>query len=105
MGDAPTGVEEELVREATGSPEALRADVVKLGHHGSTTSTSAAFLDAVRPRAVLISVGRHNRFGHPAPSVLRRLARRGVRVYRTDEQGAIGIFADAQGSWRVATTR
>ncbi len=105
MGDAPTGVEEALLRERSEAGGSLRADVLKLGHHGSTTSTSPAFLDAVSPRVAVISVGRHNRFGHPAPSVLRRLARRGIRVYRTDEQGALGIVAEARGGWKIETAR
>jgi competence protein ComEC len=67
----------------------LRADVLKVGHHGSATATSAAWLARVRPRCALISCGRDNRFGHPAPSTLARLEAAGVRAYRTDDGGML----------------
>ena len=101
MGDAPTTTEDGLVADEAG---ALPADVIKLGHHGSTTSSGPAFLDAVHPRVALISVGRHNRFGHPAPAVLRALGRRGIRVYRTDLQGTLEVVA-GPGGWSVETAR
>jgi competence protein ComEC len=81
--------------EATGERRLLmsgadvRADLLKVPHHGSGTSTTAAFLQAVAPRAAVISAGRWNRFGFPARGALARLAERGVRVYRTDRDGAI----------------
>jgi competence protein ComEC len=67
--------------------EWLNADVLKVGHHGSRTSSSPAFLDAVRPRLALISVGRGNSYGHPSPSVLDEFATRDVPVLRTDRVG------------------
>ncbi len=67
----------------------LAADVLKVGHHGSAYSSTPAFLAAVHPREALISVGRHNLFGHPAPTALRTLHTAGARVYRTDRCGAI----------------
>ena len=78
----------------------LRSQLLKAGHHGSTTSTSAAFLGAVRPELVVISAGRRNRYGHPHADVLRRLAERGVRVARTDREGTVSVLADAAGEWR-----
>ena len=69
----------------------IRADVLKIGHHGSKYSTSAAFLDAVAPRAALISVGARNRYGHPTPETLERLASADVQVFRTDQDGAIRV--------------
>ena len=68
-------------------------ELLKIGHHGSAGSTSAALLDAVRPRVAVISVGR-NRFGHPTPAVLRRLGDRGATVYRTDQGGTVTIRTD-----------
>lgn len=67
----------------------LTADILKVGHHGSAYSSTPAFLAAVHPRDALISVGRHNLFGHPAPATLRALHDAGTRVYRTDRCGAI----------------
>jgi competence protein ComEC len=86
-GDAGWPAESLLVRILR------RVDLLKVGHHGSAGSTSAAFLSAVRPTAAVISVGR-NRFGHPTPAVLHRLADYGIRVYRTDRDGTVTIRTD-----------
>lgn len=67
----------------------LRADVLALGHHGSNTSTSPAWLAAVRPREVVASVGYRNRYRHPAPPVLARLRAAGVPGWRSDLAGAV----------------
>jgi len=69
----------------------LRADVLKVAHHGSRSSTSPGFLDNVAPRIAAISCGRHNPFGHPHESVLETLGARGVRVWRTDRDGSIEV--------------
>jgi competence protein ComEC len=79
-GDAGAAAEEELVRSGALSP----VDVLKVGHHGSRGSTTPAFLAAVCPRLAILSCGRENRFGHPAPETLAVLASRAVPVYRTD---------------------
>ena len=102
LGDAPAAVENAL---AMSRGRSLRADVVKVGHHGSRTSTSEALLDAAAPQWALISVGRRNRFGHPAPDVLDRLERRGVRVLRTDLDGSVTIRVHRGGSVEVVTAR
>jgi len=65
------------------------ADLLKVAHHGSRSSTTAAFLDAIRPRAAVISCGRNNLFGHPHPSVLAALGQRHIPVYRTDRNGCV----------------
>jgi competence protein ComEC len=91
-GDAPTEVEDSLIARLG---PALEAPVLKAGHHGSSTSTSEAFLRAVRPRLVVISVGRRNRYGHPAPEVMARLRRDGIDVARTDREGTVSIRVDA----------
>ena len=69
----------------------FRADVLKVGHHGSRSSTSARFLEAVSPRIAVISCGRHNLFGHPHPSVLEALGEHRVRTWRTDLNGSIDV--------------
>jgi len=69
----------------------LRADVLKIAHHGSKTSTSRAFLDLVRPRVAIISCGRRNLFGHPHPTVLQTLEDARVRTWRTDRDGTIDV--------------
>jgi competence protein ComEC len=69
----------------------LAADVLKVGHHGSAYSSTPAFLAAVHAHDALISVGRHNLFGHPAPATLHALHDAGASVYRTDRCGAIVV--------------
>ena len=69
----------------------LHADVLKVGHHGSSYSSSPEFLAAVHPKYAIISVGRHNMFGHPAPSTVETLHRYGAMLYRTDADGAVRI--------------
>nr|WP_275582689.1 DNA internalization-related competence protein ComEC/Rec2 [Shouchella xiaoxiensis] len=70
----------------------LQADVLKVGHHGSVTSTNEAFLGQVQPKMALISAGVNNRFGHPHPDVIARLEEQGVLVLRTDQHGAVEII-------------
>ncbi len=86
-GDAESPVERALL----GWGKLLQSDVLQVGHHGSRTSTTGEFLRAVAPRIALISAGRFNRFGHPAPQVVQRLKQFSVQVYRTDRRGAIWL--------------
>jgi competence protein ComEC len=72
----------------------LRADVLKVGHHGSRTSSSVPFLDAVSPSIAVISAGQGNRYGHPHAEAFSRL--RGVRVYRTDRDGNVEVRTDGE---------
>jgi len=98
-GDAPAWVEERLAaRYGAG----LRADVLKAGHHGSRTSSSGAFLDAVEPELVVVSAGVRNDYGHPHAEVLRRVAARGMDLARTDEDGTVRVRVEPGGAeWRV----
>jgi len=89
-GDAEAASE----RTMMASGRELGSDVLKIGHHGSQTSTTEGFLDAVAPMAAVIQVGRGNRFGHPHPDVMARLMARGIMVYRTDEMGTIIMATD-----------
>lgn len=75
-------------------PDGIRADVLKVGHHGSNSSTGEAFLEAVRPSMAVISVGRDNPYGHPAFAVLNRLEAHGITVLRTDQRGNIHFRCD-----------
>jgi competence protein ComEC len=74
------------------SVEPLKVDVLKIGHHGSKSSTSEEFVDSLQPKAALISVGENNRFGHPHQEVLERLKKRRIKIFRTDENGAISFY-------------
>jgi competence protein ComEC len=90
MGDAGTETEARLLA----SGDDMRADVLKVGHHGSSYGTTPAFVRAVEPRYAIVSVGRHNLFGHPALQTLETLGRAGAAVYRTDEDGAVTLRTD-----------
>jgi competence protein ComEC len=92
-GDAETPEELWLLAHAARD---LHADVLKVGHHGSSTSSSAAFLDAVNPRVALVSVGAGNSYGHPSGAVMRDLIDRGVTVLRTDQLGSIIVRTDGR---------
>lgn len=91
-GDAEKSEEKSII-DAVGSA-ALKADVLKVGHHGSSTSSSAAFLDAVSPLAAVISCGADNDYGHPHAETVDELQKRGVTMLRTDECGSIRICSD-----------
>jgi competence protein ComEC len=77
----------------------LAADVLKVGHHGSRTSTTASFLDAVGPSIAMISAGFQNSFGHPHRDVIGRLAERRTAVLRTDLDGLVTVRTDGKRLW------
>jgi competence protein ComEC len=98
-GDAETEEQDELLQHL--GSEALRADVLKVAHHGSSYQ-SPAFVDAIDPAVALVSVGRDNDYGHPNASLLARLARGGARVLRTDQSGDLAAVATGHGLAVVA---
>ena len=91
-GDVGAATERELLEAGLD----LGSAVLKAGHHGSASSTSAAFLAAVQPKAVLVSVGEGNTYGFPSPEVLERCRGAGAGVFRTDIDGAVEISADGR---------
>lgn len=93
MGDAEREEEEWLLANA---PERLTAEVLKVGHHGSATSSTPAFLDAVHPKIALVSVGSRNLYGHPSAEVMRTLTERGAQVVRTDRVGTAVVETDGR---------
>lgn len=97
-GDAEAGAESELVQE--GWP--LDAVILKAGHHGANTSSSAPFLQSVSPQVVIISAGRDNSYGHPHPAMLARVAAIGAMVLRTDESGTLELVSDGRQMWWTA---
>jgi len=94
-GDLESPMERLLL--ADGRP--LHADVLKVGHHGSKTSTSPDFLDAVSPSIAVISAGFENSFGHPHPTVLARLTERHIAILRTDQDGLVTVRSDGHKLW------
>ncbi|WP_440590014.1 DEAD/DEAH box helicase family protein [Neobacillus kokaensis] len=99
-GDAEVRSEKDMIN----SKQALKADVLKLGHHGAKTSTSAAFLKAVKPTYAVVSVGKGNRYGHPTSTVLNRLKAQKIKTYRTDQSGHI-IFTTNGSKISVKTVK
>ena len=91
VGDAERAEEDWLLDRHR---DELHADVLKVGHHGSSTSTSDAFLAAVHPDVAIISVGAGNKYGHPSVDVLRALSQFGAQVVRTDESGTVIVRTD-----------
>lgn len=87
-GDIEAQVEKELVARRTD----IDSDLLKVPHHGSKTSSTQNFLEAVSPESAFIQVGADNRYGHPHPSITQRLEKMGVKYYRTDTDGRIELF-------------
>ena len=83
-GDLPSEGEAKILNDAE-----IKSAVLKVGHHGSKYSTSPEFLEAVSPQTAIISVGKNNRYGHPAPEIIDRLKMKGINILRTDELGDI----------------
>ena len=84
--------EKELVEAGTD----LKADVLKVGHHGSYTSSSYVFLREVMPEFAVISCGRNNEYGHPHAEPMSRLRDAGITIYRTDQMGTIIATSDGE---------
>lgn len=100
-GDATTLSEDEMLKKGYD----LSADVLKVGHHGSYTSTSDAFLKAVSPEYAVISCGKDNRYGHPHDITMKKLKKAGVKIFRTDTQGTVVARADGEKiTWSVKNT-
>lgn len=99
-GDAELGSEADIVK--LWSAEALKCDILKVGHHGSTSSTTQEFLDAVDPDIAVISCGEGNKHGHPHAEILDRLNAKGVKIYRTDLDGDIVFKTDGESFTQVS---
>ncbi|WHH57432.1 ComEC/Rec2 family competence protein [Petroclostridium sp. X23] len=92
-GDAEELSEKEMLKK---SPSLLTADVLKAGHHGSSSSTSPEFLKTVNPTYAVISVEEGNSYGHPHKEVIERLDKSGIKYYRTDKNGTIVMASDGK---------
>lgn len=91
-GDAENISEQEMLSKGYN----LQADVLKVGHHGSSYSTTSAFLKSVSPKYAVISVGKGNSYGHPSAETINRLNASNIQIYRTDEAGTIIITSDGK---------
>lgn len=77
-----------------------KIEVLKVGHHGSKTSTSDRLLTTIQPEIAVISSGQNNNYGHPAPEVIKKLKEKGVKIMRTDEEGSVHFITDGKTLWR-----
>jgi hypothetical protein len=93
MGDAGTYAETSLLSSGYN----LDADILKVGHHGSSSASSAEFLEAVSPSVSVIEVGEGNEYGHPTAQTLTALQNTGSAIYRTDRDGSIMVTTDGEG--------
>ncbi len=100
-GDMEEIAEKEILDLYSGAISVLRADILKVAHHGSKSSTSLEFLKIVSPRVAVIGVGKDNKFGHPNDGILERLNGVGCSVYRTDLNGEIMIEVDSKSRFRL----
>jgi len=91
-GDSYKDAERELIEKGVN----IDSDILKIGHHGSKTSSSEDFLKSVSPKIAVISVGKNNSYGHPHPEVLERLKNFGINILRTDLDGDIKIISDGE---------
>ncbi len=105
MGDASDDIEARVMGEGADADAARDITLLKVGHHGSITSSAEAFVRETSPEYALIPVGARNRYGHPDPVVLARLRRVGARILRTDTQGTVSVIARPDGTVRVRTSR
>ena len=95
-GDSPKSIEEYLVLV---EGEYLQSDVLKVGHHGSRTSTSELFLDEVRPTFAVISAGKDSQYGHPHVEVTDLLFNSGVEILSTAKMGTVTFLSDGNSVW------
>ena len=90
-GDIEEKAEKQILNEYKNNLEILKSTIIKVAHHGSKTSSTKEFIEAVKPEIALIGVGENNTFGHPNINVLKRLTKCGAKIYRTDKMGEITI--------------
>ncbi|WP_055667435.1 ComEC/Rec2 family competence protein [Desnuesiella massiliensis] len=92
MGDAERLSEKEILQKGSN----VKAQVIKLGHHGSSTSSSKEFLDKVDPKYAIISCGKNNDYGHPHKETINELKNRNIKYFRTDTNGTIVLYSDGK---------
>ena len=90
-GDIEEAAEKQILKKYENNLKLLKADILKVAHHGSKTSTTLEFLNAVEPKYSIIGVGKENKFGHPSNITIQNLKKINTKIYRTDEMGEIMI--------------
>lgn len=100
-GDIEMVAERAILQKYQSGLSKLKATVLKVGHHGSKTSSTQELINAVKPKIALIGVGEKNKFGHPNTEVLGRLESCGAKIYRTDQMGEISIVVSKRGKMKI----
>lgn len=102
-GDIEEIAENEILNYYSSNSKLLRADILKVGHHGSKTSSTEKFLNIINPKVAVIGVGKNNKFGHPNKDVLKRLEALNASIYRTDLNGEITIEVNNKSKYKIKT--
>ena len=100
-GDVEEIAEKQILEEYKSNLSVLNSTILKVGHHGSKTSSTKEFIEAIKPKIALIGVGENNNFGHPNNDVLERLDNLGTKIYRTDKMGEIYINVNSKGKRKI----
>ena len=100
-GDIEEIGEKQILEKYKNNPEILNSTILKVGHHGSKTSSTKEFIEVVKPKIALIGVGKNNKFGHPNDGVIERIKNCGARIYRTDQMGEIVLSINWNGKIKV----
>lgn len=96
-GDIEKIAEKKILEEYDNKEKNLKANILKVAHHGSKTSSTEEFIKLVDPKIAIIGVGKNNMFKHPSEEVIKRLEKDKIKIYRTDESGEISFFVDRKG--------
>lgn len=100
-GDIEEIAEQQSIELYSKNKNMLRANILKVGHHGSKTSSTSEFINIVKPQIAVIGVGKNNKFGHPSDVILKRLNNLNCNIFRTDLNGEISIEIDKKGKYKI----
>ena len=100
-GEIEDIAEKEILNQYKNNLQIFNSNILKVGHHGSKTSTIKNFLDVIKPKIALIGVGENNKFGHPNDEVIDRLESIGSKIFRTDQMGEIIINVNSNGKYKI----
>lgn len=100
-GDIEEIAEKEILELYSQNKNLLKADILKVGHHGSKTSTTSEFIKAIKPQIAVIGVGKNNKFGHPNDGVLQRIKDLNCKIFRTDLNGEISIEVNKNSKFKI----
>lgn len=100
-GDIEEIAEKEILELYSQNQNLLKADILKVGHHGSKTSSTSEFIKAIKPQIAVIGVGKNNKFGHPNDGVLQRISDLECKIFRTDLNGEISIEVNKNSKFKI----